>query len=120
MPKKILFIDDQPDVVEVVSLRLKKLGYETIIAVSGEEGLDCVRQKCPDIIFVDLIMPGVSGEEVLVRLKNDDAFKKIPAILFTSSTERIEETAKKLQADDYLAKPFEPAQLIEKITKFIG
>jgi DNA-binding response OmpR family regulator len=120
MPKKILFIDDNPDLIEVVALRLNKSGYEALIALSGEEGLSLAQAKPPDLIFLDFKLPVMDGIEVSKHLKKHEHLKKVPVVLFTSSTDRVEEIARLMQADDYIAKPFEAGQLMEKIKKFLG
>jgi CheY-like chemotaxis protein len=121
MAKKILFVDDEPDLLTVATFRLKKSGYEVSTAVNGQEALDFVAQNPPDLILLDLRLPLVSGYEVCQRIKADEKLKKIPVILFTASATRdLSEKAKELGADDYLIKPFEAEVLLEKVKKFLG
>jgi CheY-like chemotaxis protein len=120
MAKKIMFIDDEPDLVKVTSLRLKKIGYEVCIVTTGEEALNAIKETPPDLIFLDLRLPQMSGDAVCKQLKSDEKLRQIPVILFTASMSNILEKVKEIKADDYLTKPFEPEELLNKIKKFIG
>ena len=121
MAKKILVVDDEPDILKVVVFRLEKAGYEVFSAVNGQEALDSIDKIHPDLIVLDLIVPIIDGYEICRRIKADENLKKIPVILLTASiTGGLPEKAKMLKAEDYLAKPFEPEVLLQKIKKFIG
>lgn len=120
MAKKILFVDDEPDVLAVVTFRLKKAGYEIVSAVNGQEALDLAGKVNPDLVLLDLRLPIISGEEVCRKIKSDDKLKHIPVILFTASIDNMEDKVKGAGADDFITKPFDPEQLIQKIKKFIG
>lgn len=120
MAKRILFVDDEPDLVKVTTFRLKKAGYEVIAAINGEEALAVAGKDNPDVILLDLRLPLISGYEVCRRIKSDEKLKHIPVILFTASTQDIVAKAKELGAEDYLLKPFEPEALLEKIKKWEG
>jgi len=120
MSKVILLVDDEPDLMKVCFFRLKKAGYAVISAVNGQEALDVLKKNTPDIIFLDLNLPLIAGDEVCLRIKSDEQTKNIPVILFTASVEHIAEKAKECRADDYLIKPFEPETLFEKVKKFTG
>jgi CheY-like chemotaxis protein len=119
MSKKILIVDDEPDLIKVTSPRLAKLGYKVLIAVSGTEAIDLIRLEPPDLILLDLRLPGIDGAEVCRRLKADPALRHIPVILFTASAESVEEIFKGSGADDWLLKPFDSSDLIAKVRKFI-
>ncbi len=121
MPKKILIVDDEIDILKVVTFRLKKAGYEVLTAVNGKEALDSIRDKRPDLILLDLRLPIMDGYEVCRQVKTDETLKNIPIIFLTASqAERIKEKVKGYDAEDYLIKPFEPEELLEKVKKFIG
>ncbi|HOW35658.1 MAG TPA: response regulator [Candidatus Omnitrophota bacterium] len=120
MAKKILFVDDESDVSAVVTFRLKKAGYEVINAVNGQEALDLAGKVNPDLILLDLRLPIISGEEVCERVKSDERLKNIPVILFTASVDNMEDKVKRTGADDFITKPFDPEQLMQKIKKLIG
>lgn len=122
MPKKILVVDDELDIMEVATVRLKHLGYEIIPALSAEGALSFLQNDTCDLILLDLLLPKMQGDEFCKKLKSDDKFKNIPIILFTASAIRpsLPEKIKEMGADDYITKPFEPEDLIGKVKKFIG
>lgn len=117
---KILFVDDETDLVTVVTFRLKNAGYEVVTAYDGQEGLDKARSEKPDLIILDLMLPKVNGYKVCKTLKSEDKYKAIPIILFTA---RAQETDKKMgkevRADAYIVKPFEPETLLAKIRELL-
>ncbi|MDD5097862.1 MAG: response regulator [Candidatus Omnitrophica bacterium] len=121
MPKKILIVDDEPDLLRVTTFRLKKAGYEISSATNGQEALDLIRANPPDLVLLDLRLPLIDGYEVCRQVKSDPGLKHVPVILFTASIGHdISETVKKVMADDYVIKPFEPDDLLSKIKKLIG
>ncbi len=119
--KKILVVDDEPDILKVISFRLKKAGYEILTARDGKAALDLIAVNKPDLILLDLRMPVMSGEEVCATLKTSVELKTLPVILLTASSGgKIADKAKELKADDYMIKPFEAEVLLEKVRKLIG
>ncbi len=86
MGKKILVVDDEPDLLKVTLLRLKKTGYEVFGCVDGQEALDLARQIMPDLIILDVYLPVINGDDVAKILKKDDELKHIPIILISAST----------------------------------
>lgn len=120
MPKRILIVDDEPDILRVVIFRLKKSGYEVLTAVNGQEALDLIQKEPLDLIILDLRLPLISGLEVCKQIKSNDKLKHIPVILFTASTNCVKEKAIEVCADDYLIKPFEPEIFLQKVKKLIG
>lgn len=119
--KKILITDDEPDILKVVQFRLKKMGYEIIIATNGQEGLDRARELKPDLVLLDFSMPFLNGDEVCRAIKADPNIMHIPVILMTASTKKVqEEHFMKVGADESILKPFEPEELLQKIKKLIG
>ncbi|MFH1394636.1 MAG: response regulator [Candidatus Omnitrophota bacterium] len=120
MAKKILVIDDELDILEVLSFRLEKAGYEIISAVNGKEALDILKKMIPDLILLDLRLPVIDGYEVCQRIKTDSKLKKIPVILLTASNvSKVEKTAKKFNVEGFIIKPFDYKDLIAKVEKFI-
>ncbi len=122
MAKKILAVDDEPDILKVVTFRLRKAGYEIITAEDGQKALDLIKAQKPGLVLLDLRLPIIDGSEVCKQVKADDELKSIPIILLTatSSMNKIADKAKELKADDYLTKPFDPEELLKKVKKFIG
>jgi len=118
--KKILIVDDEPDILKLTSLRLRKLGYDVLTAVNGQEGLESIRVEKPDLVLLDLILPIMSGADVCRKTKNDEKLEHIPIILFTASCDTITaEKAKILGAEDYMVKPFNPKELMNKVERIL-
>lgn len=121
MAKKILVVDDEPDLLDLIKFRFKKWGYDVIYAANGQEALDKIQREAPDLVVLDLRLPIISGHEVCKRIKADDNTKNIPVILFTASVSSdLGQKAKELGADDYIVKPFDPEALLGKVKKLIG
>lgn len=122
MAKKILVIDDEIDLLKMVVVRLKKLGYDVVQAVDGEKGLEMMRSQIPDLVLLDLRMPIIDGYQVCQSKKSDDTIKNIPVILFTASfsSKFISEKVQELGANDYITKPFDAKELLAKIKKILG
>ena len=121
MSKKILFIDDETDIVMLMKTRLESHGYQMLSALDGEEGLKMAQEDKPDLILLDKIMPKMDGLEVCQRLKADPKTKDIPIIIISASGGKdLPERCLAVGADDFIIKPFEPEDLLSKIKKFIG
>jgi len=122
MTKRILVVDDEPDIMDIATVRLKHVGYEIIPAVDAEEALAFLQKDTPDLILLDLLLPKMQGDELCKKLKSDDRYKNIPIVLFTASTIRssLPESIKEMGADDCIVKPFSPEELLEKVKRFIG
>jgi len=117
MSKKILIIEDDKFLRELIVKKLVKEGYEISEAVDGEEGVKKVKEEKPDLVLLDLILPGIDGFEVLSRTKEDPALSQIPVIILSNLGQKEEvERGLKLGAIDYLIKAhFTPGEIIEKI-----
>jgi two-component system KDP operon response regulator KdpE len=107
----ILVVDDHPKVLRFIEINLKLHGYEVITTVSGEEALEKVRTTNPDVMLLDIIMPGLDGFEVLRQLR---CFSQMPVITFSASASNYSE-ALQLGANDFLTKPFEPDEMVRRI-----
>ena len=118
--RKILFVDDEPDQVMMVSLRLQKSGYAVVSAVDGEEGLKKAREEKPALILLDVLMPGLDGFEVCRRLRKDPVTKSIPIIATTAAgVDDIESQCRAAGADDCVRKPYDSADLLKKICQLL-
>jgi two-component system phosphate regulon response regulator PhoB len=114
--KKILVVDDEEDILELVRYNLSREGYKILCASSGEEGLKIARVENPDLIVLDLMLPGVDGLDVTRRLKSDDTTRKIPIVMLTAKGEESDiVTGLELGADDYITKPFSPRVLVARV-----
>ena len=118
---KILVIEDDRFLRELISRKLRNEGYNVIEAIDGEEGLRKIKEEKPDLVLLDLILPGMDGFEVLKRTKEDQATTKIPVIILSNLGQREEvEKGLKLGAIDYLVKAhFTPGEIIEKIKNIL-
>lgn len=121
MKKKILVVDDEPQILLMVSARLKANHYDVVTAFSGEQGLERAKKEMPDLVLLDLVMPEMDGEEALERLKQDPATKRIPVIIFTADTRRGKIREHQMRgAVDCLFKPFVSEELLSKVQKVLG
>jgi len=119
MPKEnILIVDDEDDVLELVRYNLEKEGYAVQTAVCGEEALTKARAKLPDLIILDLMLPGIDGLSVCKKLKEDTKTQNIPVIMLTAKSEDSDiVSGLELGADDYVTKPFSPKVLIARVRR---
>jgi len=118
--ENILIVDDEEDVLELVRYNLAKEGYGTEIATSGEEALKKVKLRSPDLVVLDLMLPGINGLEVCKKLKSDSKTGHIPIIMLTAKGEEVDiVTGLELGADDYVIKPFSPKILIARIRRIL-
>jgi two-component system alkaline phosphatase synthesis response regulator PhoP len=121
MAKKILVIDDDPDLVEATSMILKSRHYDVIAAYGGVEGIEKARAENPDLIVLDVMMPDKDGYTVCKELKADPALNAIPVLLLTAVVSHISTTrfshqmGMETEADDYMDKPVDPAELVKRI-----
>jgi DNA-binding response OmpR family regulator len=119
--KKILLVEDDLDFAEATKLILENRSYDVDIAHDGTEGLKKAQTIKPDLIILDVMMPEMDGYEVCSRLKADPKYKNIPIILLTAVGEAIPATkytlemGMKTEADDYISKPVEPVELVERV-----
>ncbi len=119
--KKIILIEDNSSIVEILELLLKESGFDIIIATSGEEGLKKVKQESPDLIILDLMLPGLPGEEVCRQIRKDEKLGSIPIIMLTAKSLDVDEVVGMvIGANYYMTKPFDVDELLEKIGKLIG
>jgi len=118
--KKILVIDDETDLTEMLVLRLEANGYQVISACNGQEGLDKARTEKPDLIILDLMLPKIEGYKVCRMLKFDEKYRHIPVILFTARAQELDiKLGKEVGADAYIVKPFEPDILLGKVAELL-
>ena len=113
---KVLVIEDEEDICELIRYNLTKEGYEVTCATSGEEGVQVVRTLVPDVIILDLMLPGIDGLEVCKQIKGDAAVKNTPIVIVSARGEEGDVvTGLELGADDYVAKPFSPKVLSARV-----
>lgn len=112
----VLVVEDDEDILELLTFNLEAAGYQTASATDGYEGLQLARRKSPDLIVLDIMMPGMDGFEVCKELKRKSETADIPVIMLTARTEEVDRiVGLELGADDYVVKPFSPREIILRI-----
>jgi CheY-like chemotaxis protein len=117
--KKILIVDDEPDLLKVTVFRLRQSGYEVISASDGQQGWEKVCNEKPDLVCLDIRMPLMTGDQVCAKIKSEDSLRHIPVLLLTASTQNMQEKIDLCRADGYLSKPFDSQVLLETIRGLI-
>jgi DNA-binding response OmpR family regulator len=117
---RILVVDDEPEVVELVEFNLKKAGFDVLTATDGAAALKKARAEQPNLIVLDLMMPEIDGLEVCKILRRDPATARIPIIMLTAKAAEVDRiVGLELGADDYVTKPFSPRELVLRINKVL-
>ncbi|MDP3878880.1 MAG: response regulator [Dehalococcoidales bacterium] len=109
--KRVLVVDDEPGIVNILRIKLRISGYDVVTTTSGAEAIELVRADKFDVMLLDVLMPGVSGFDVLEKVRS---FSRVPIIVFTAKPD-IMQFAIKLGADNTIAKPFDPEEVVKKI-----
>jgi two-component system, OmpR family, phosphate regulon response regulator PhoB len=116
MRERILLVDDEADIVELLEYNLRQAGYTVVTARDGASALAEIRRQRPDLILLDLMLPDIAGTEVCRRLRRDAATSTIPVVMLTARNEEIDRVVGfEIGADDYISKPFSPRELILRI-----
>jgi two-component system, OmpR family, response regulator VicR len=120
-PKRILCIEDEAEMIELMRLVLGRKGFQVSGAAGGQEGLEKVRAEMPDLVLLDLMMPDMGGWEVYQQMKADEKMKDIPVIIVTAKAQSIDKVLGLYIAkvDDYIAKPFSPSELIDSVERVL-
>jgi two-component system alkaline phosphatase synthesis response regulator PhoP len=124
--KLILLVDDDPDFVEAVRVIVENGGYDVEVAYDGQEGLEAVAARKPDLIVLDVMMPVMNGHEACAKLKGDKETAEIPIILLTAVADRVTTSTYthrdmlESEAEDYMPKPVEPNELLERIKSWVS
>ena len=113
---RILVVDDEPEIVALVAYHLAKAGYRVATAASDPDALEVARRERPSLIVLDLMLPGMSGFDVLEQLRADDSTRDVAVLMLTARREEPDRIrGLSLGADDYLTKPFSPAELVLRV-----
>lgn len=116
LKQKILAVDDEQNILELISYNLHEDGYEVITATTGEEALDILQQQTPDLIMLDIMLPGQDGLQVCKQIKNNKETSAIPIIMLTARGEEIDKVlGLEMGADDYVVKPFGVRELLARV-----
>jgi len=118
---KILIIEDEAHIIELLTFNLEKNNFEVVVAKDGEEGLKKAFDEMPDLILLDLMLPKIEGTKVCMQLKNNDKMKDTPIIMLTAKSEEMDKIlGLEIGADDYVTKPFSVRELIARIKVIIS
>ena len=118
--KKVLIVDDEPDLVESIKFRLELEDIECLVANDGQEGLASAKAENPDLILLDVMLPKLTGYKVARLLKFDESYKHIPIIMLTARTaQRNREIGGETGADEYVTKPFEMEKLLSLVNMYL-
>lgn len=116
MPQRILVVEDEKDLVDLLSYNLSREGYRVDIATVGQTAFDRIREHVPDLVLLDVMLPDLSGTEICRRLKGDERTRAIPVVMVTAKSEEIDRiVGLELGADDYVTKPFSVRELMLRI-----
>jgi len=116
MASRVLIVEDERDIRDLILLHLQRDGYQVTTAGSGEDGLLQVKQSPPDLVLLDLMLPGMSGLEVCRRLRQEPTTATLPILMLTAKADEVDRVVGlELGADDYVVKPFSPKELVARV-----
>ncbi len=120
--KRLVYIEDDAEMIELVRLILGRRGFDVIGAAGGWEGLNIMRREQPDLVLLDLMMPEMDGWEVFQQMKSDEALRHIPVIVITAKAQTIDRVLGLhiAKVDDYISKPFSPPELITSVERVLA
>ena len=120
--KKVVCIEDEPEMIDLVKLILGRKGFDLIGAMGGREGLEAVRRVRPDLVLLDLMMPDMDGWEVYQQMKADEELSNIPVIVVTAKAQSIDKVLGLhiAKVDDYVTKPFGPQELLQSVERVLS
>lgn len=118
----VVCVEDEPEMIDLIKLILGRRNFKLVGAVGGREGLDTIREKKPELVLLDLMMPDMDGWEVYQRMKADPELQDIPVIVVTAKAQSIDKVLGLhiAKVDDYVTKPFGPQELLASVNKVLG
>jgi two-component system, OmpR family, phosphate regulon response regulator PhoB len=120
MSERILIVDDEADLVELLDYNLRQAGYNVVTAKDGAGAMAEVRRQRPDLILLDLMLPDIPGTEVCRRLRKDQGSEAIPIVMITARGEEIDRVVGfEIGADDYVVKPFSPREVVLRVNAIL-
>jgi two-component system response regulator VicR len=121
-PIKVVCVEDEPEMIELIRLILGRKNFELIGAVGGRDGLGTIRKEKPDLVLLDLMMPDMDGWEVYQQMKADAELSEIPVIVVTAKAQSIDKVLGLhiAKVEDYVTKPFGPKELLDSVRKVLG
>ncbi len=120
--KKVLCIEDDPEMIDLIKLILERKGFQFIGAVGGREGLEAIVRERPSLVLLDIMMPDIDGWDVYRQMKANEELKDIPVIVVTAKAQSIDKVLGLhiAKVDDYITKPFGPKELLRSVDKVLG
>ncbi|MGQ9887915.1 MAG: response regulator transcription factor [Aggregatilineales bacterium] len=122
LPRTVVYVEDDQNMIDLVSLTLSNKGFKVVGAVGGQQGLSLIETLRPDLVLLDLMMPDMDGWEVYQRMKANAALNSIPVIVVTAKAQSIDRMLGLhiAKVDDYLTKPFAPAELLRSVERVLS
>jgi DNA-binding response OmpR family regulator len=117
---KVLVVDDDPVIIKLLQVNFEMEGYDVVAAANGEEGLAMARSASPDIVVSDVMMPKMDGLQLAAEMKADAALAHIPVILLSAKAQSADVEAGLANADDYVTKPFDPLELLDRVASLLS
>jgi DNA-binding response OmpR family regulator len=120
--KRLVYIEDEPEMIDLVRLILNRRGYEVLGASGGYQGLEMIRQELPDLVLLDLMMPDMDGWDVYQQMKSDELTRHIPVIVVTAKAQSIDKVLGLhiAKVEDYISKPFSPQELMDSVERVLA
>lgn len=120
--KKIVYVEDEQEMIDLVKLILSRKGYQVIGAAGGREGLDIIREEIPDLVLLDLMMPDIEGWDVYQQIRADETTRHIPVIVVTAKAQNIDKVLGLhiAKVNDYISKPFSPQDLVASVERVLA
>jgi DNA-binding response OmpR family regulator len=120
--KRLVYIEDEPEMIDLVRLILNRRGYEVLGASGGYQGLEMIRQELPDLVLLDLMMPDMDGWDVYQQMKSDELTRYIPVIVVTAKAQSIDKVLGLhiAKVEDYISKPFSPQELMDSVERVLA
>jgi two-component system response regulator VicR len=120
--KRLAYIEDESEMIDLVRIILGRRGYTVLGANGGREGLELVRNELPDLVLLDLMMPDMDGWDVYHQIKSEEITRDIPVIVITAKAQNIDKVLglRIAKVEDYIAKPFSPQELLDRIDKVLS
>ncbi|WP_440995849.1 response regulator transcription factor [Arhodomonas sp. SL1] len=121
MSKHVLVVDDEPNIVLSLEFLLEQAGFTVTTTDNGEDALAAAREQRPDVVLLDIMLPGTDGYEICQTLRDDPELAEVPVIMLTARGREIDrEKGISLGADDYIVKPFSTSEVVERVRRIAG
>jgi len=120
--KRLAYIEDEPEMIDLVRLILGRRGFTVLGAYGGREGLDLIRKELPDLVLLDLMMPDMDGWDVYHQIKSEELTRDIPVIVITAKAQNIDKILGLhiAKVEDYISKPFSPQELLDRVEQVLS